>query len=119
MREKLRDPGRLVHILDAANKLTEAVDRYSLKSIQEDTIIFFGLVKLVEIIGEASYKLTPEFKASHPQLPWKQIEGMRHVLVHGYYTISPATFWDTILYDIPPIIPIVKEFLAEFPETDY
>ncbi len=45
-------------------------------------------MKNVEIVGEAAYMLTKEFKASHPEIPWKQVEGMCHVLVHGYLNIQ-------------------------------
>ena len=54
-----------------------------------DPIIFYGYVKQVEIIGEAVYKLTPKFREEHPEVNWDDIEGMRHVLVHGYYKIRP------------------------------
>lgn len=68
---------------------------------------------MIEIIGEASYKLTHEFKESHPQLPWKEMVGMRHIMVHGYYTISPESVWATIVNDIPPMIPILRGYLSE------
>lgn len=51
--------------------------------ITENSLEYFGIVKLIEIIGEAVYKLTTEFKICHPETPWKEIERMRHVLVHG------------------------------------
>lgn len=58
--------------------------------------MFFGFVKQVEIIGEATYMLTKEFREAHPQVNWDGMEGMRHVLVHGYYTIKPLRVWDAI-----------------------
>lgn len=70
MREKVRDPERLHHILEAAQILSEEGPKHSLESIKNDRILFFGLAKLIEIIGEASYKLTREFKDTHPALPW-------------------------------------------------
>ncbi len=47
----------------------------------------------------------------NPQLPWRQIEGMRHILVHGYYTISAEVLLDVIQNDIPSLIPILEGFL--------
>ncbi len=44
---------------------------------------------MLEIIGEAAYKLTNEFKEDNPDLPWRKMVGMRHVLVHGYNNVSP------------------------------
>ncbi|MDE5976795.1 MAG: DUF86 domain-containing protein [Muribaculaceae bacterium] len=46
---------------------------------------------MVEIIGEAAYMITKEFKDSHNELDWKEIQGMRHHLVHGYYHISQTS----------------------------
>ncbi|MDE6311259.1 MAG: DUF86 domain-containing protein [Muribaculaceae bacterium] len=68
---------------------------------------------MVEIIGEAAYMITKEFKSIHPHLPWRQIEGMRHILVHGYYSISPDVLLDVIKNDIPPMIPILNDYLNE------
>lgn len=52
--------------------------------------------------------LTKEFKAAHPQVPWKQIEGMRHVLVHDYYKISPIQVFKVANQDIPQLLPLIK-----------
>ena len=69
MREKIKDPGRLQHMLEMALLLEQEKDKYSLESIKADKLAFYGLAKMVEIIGEAPYKLTHEFKQTHPQLP--------------------------------------------------
>lgn len=53
------------------------------------------------------------FGDSHPELPWREIIGMRHLLVHGYFTISPEVLWDVIQNDIPNLIPTLKKYLAE------
>lgn len=68
---------------------------------------------MLEIIGEAAYMITPEFKETHHELNWRKIQGMRHHLVHGYYQISPEVLWGTIENDIPTIIPILKQYLEE------
>lgn len=98
-------------MLDAARILREETPKHSLDAIKADRILFFGLAKLVEIIGEASYKLTSEFKESHPDLPWNAIIGMRHVMVHDYYTMSPEKIWTTIVNDIPAMIPVLERYL--------
>lgn len=68
---------------------------------------------MTEIIGEAAYKLTHEFRDTHTELPWKEIIGMRHLLVHGYFTISHDALWDVIQNDIPDMIPILEKYLKE------
>lgn len=108
MRDPLKDNGRLRHMLDMALLLEQEKGKYSLQQIKDDAIAFYGLTKIVEIIGEAAYMITKEFKLVNPQLPWKEMEGMRHVLVHGYYTIRPEMLWEVIQKDIPDIIPILR-----------
>ena len=113
MREKPRDKERLFHILDACNILIDSKERESIESIKESRLRFYGYVKLVEIIGEATYNITKEYRAAHPEVPWKMMEGMRHVLVHDYYMISPDKLWDTIQNDIPALKPQIEKLLEE------
>ncbi len=116
MREEIKDRGRLEHMLEMATQLQSTVGRHTLEEIKQDPILFYGLSKMIEIIGEAAYKLTIEFKNNNSELPWRKIVGMRHILVHGYYSVSPDLLWDVILNDIPPMIPILKGYLIdEFP----
>lgn len=100
-------------MLEMATTLAAENGKFTAESIRNDKILFFGLSKMAEIIGEASYKITKEFKATHPEIPWRQIEGMRHILVHGYYSISPELLCDVIGNDIPALIPDLKKCIDE------
>ena len=113
MREKVKDIGRLQHILDAINGIMSDKEVYTLEQVKESTILFYGFAKYVEVIGEAVYMLTKEFRELHPEIEWRQIERMRHVLVHGYYTIDPESLWDTIQNDIPALKPWIERYLNE------
>ena len=113
MRERIRDKERLVHILTAIDNLLNGSERYTIEQAEKDVIVFFGFVKQLEIIGEATYKLTKEFRDAHPQTPWNKMEGMRHVLVHGYYLISPAKVWMVIQNDLPALRPQIEQYIKE------
>ena len=113
MREQVRDINRLMHILDACNLLLKRSTSDSLDLLENDPIKFYGYVKLVEIIGEATYKLTKEYREQHPEVPWKMMEGMRHVLVHDYYCISPVKLWATITDDIPGLATEIQKLIAD------
>lgn len=113
MRERVKDRGRLEHILAAINVLLANKDRYTLDEVKNDPIVFFGFVKHVEIIGEVVYMLTKEFRTAHPEVEWDVIEGMRHVLVHGYYAIKPEQVWRTVETDIPALKPQIEKMLNE------
>lgn len=114
MREEIRDIERLNHILDAIKVLIDDKDKHTFDEMASDTIVFYGFVKHVEIIGEAVYMLTKEYRDSHPEVEWSTIERMRHVLVHGYYKIRPIQLWETIQTDIPELKPKIEKLIAEF-----
>ncbi|MBO4752280.1 MAG: DUF86 domain-containing protein [Bacteroidales bacterium] len=114
MREEVRDIERLQHILEAINVLIDYVEHHTLEEAQSNPVVYFGLVKHVEIIGEAVYKLTLQYRTSHNEVNWDDIERMRHVLVHGYYKIRPRQLWETIAVDIPQIKPIIEQLIKEY-----
>ena len=68
-----------------------------------DKKTYFAVVKNMEIVGEAAYQLTNEFRDSHPTTPWKVIINMRHILVHGYADITPSVLWQTLSEDLEPL----------------
>ena len=113
MREQIKDTSRLKHIVDACEILIQRKEHDSLEKLCSDPITFYGYVKLVEIIGEATYRLTREIRDEHPEVPWKFMEGMRHVLVHDYYRISPEKLWNTVNDDIPSLKPMIEALLIE------
>ena len=70
-------------------------------------------MKNIEIIGEAANMLSKDFIDTYADLPWKQIIGMRHVLVHGYAQVSNVDLWDTAQNDIDPLSQRVLSYLDE------
>jgi len=116
MREPVRDAERLQHILDAINTIESSRKIHSTDEAANDPIIYYGFVKHVEIIGEAVYMLSKEFKEAHPEMDWTAIEGMRHVLVHGYYHIKPNQLWDTIDLDLPELKPYIEKYISTLSE---
>lgn len=113
MRERIKDVNRLQHIIEGIDAAVEGVRDITINDIKTNKLLFFGLVKSVEIIGEAAYMLTKEFKAAHPLTSWEDIISMRHVLVHGYYQIEPEILWRTIHKDLLPLKEQIKEYLSE------
>lgn len=116
MRERINDRGRLEHILLAIGNVEEFLQGYDYDRFIADKILYYAVVKNVEIVGEAAYMLSLGFKAEHTDTPWDQIEKMRHVLVHGYYQILPDVLWLTIHYDLPPLKANVLNYLSAMDE---
>lgn len=113
MREKPKDRGRLLHIAEAIDNIYTFLHGKTVTDFHNDKLLYFGVIKNLEIIGEASYMLTPEFKEHHPLTAWKDIIRMRHILVHGYYQVDPIIIWNTIESDLPVLKNQISEYLSE------
>jgi uncharacterized protein with HEPN domain len=61
------------------------------------------VIRSIEIIGEASKQLPNHLKAKYPELPWKEITGMRDKLIHAYFGMDTETIWETIKHNIPEL----------------
>ena len=103
MREKVRDRDRLGHILEAIEKANEFTENVSFEEYKTNTLLRYAVVKCVEIVGEASYKLTNEIREQYSEIEWRDIISMRHILVHGYYKTEDKIIWDTVKNYFPPL----------------
>ena len=113
MRENVRDRDRLEHIVEAITNILDFADGKTKEELEADKLRYYGIVKNIEIIGEATYKLTRAFCSQHPNTPWEFIAKMRHVLVHDYYQINPSEVWAVIQDDLSPLRDQVTSYLAE------
>ena len=113
MRELVRDRERLEHIIDAIDRLLSAKDRNVLDNLKETDFVYYGIVKNIEIIGEASYRLTKAFRNSHPQTSWNFIIRMRHVLVHDYFRINMKEVKKVINDDLEPLRAQIADYLMD------
>ncbi|MEM9888694.1 MAG: HepT-like ribonuclease domain-containing protein [Bacteroidota bacterium] len=86
---------RLEHINEAIDKVLHFTDDMSYEDFFEDEVIQLAIIKLFEIIGEASYQLDNEYKAKNPHIEWSKMEGLRHILVHEYYRVDIEILWNT------------------------
>ena len=113
MREYVRDRDRLEHIVEAIDNILNHSSAKTKEELESDKLIYYGVVKNIEIIGEAAYKMTRAFRRQHPDTLWEFITGMRHVLVHDYYQIKPAEVWKVINEDLQPLREQVAHYLNE------
>lgn len=113
MREPARDKGRLENMIEAANYVRLFTEGIDFDTFVSDKLHYFAILKNVEIIGEAAFMLTQDFKRQHPEIPWEQIIGMRHVLLHDYSTVMPELLWHTATVEIPELVPLWAVLVAD------
>jgi uncharacterized protein with HEPN domain len=116
-RRDIRD--YLQDILEAITDIEEFVANMTYEEFVKDRKTLNAAVRSIEIIGEASKKLPDSLKSKYPDLPWKEITGMRDKLIHAYFGMDTETIWQTIKYNIPglkqTIQKIKKEQERQFP----
>ena len=77
----------------------------------QNEILFYAVVKNIEIVGEAANNLTKEMQMQHPEVQWKDVISMRHVLVHDYYSIDARTAWQTAQENLPQLKEQIEKIL--------
>ena len=112
MREPLRDKSRIGHMLEHIDKVLNAAQGKSFVEFKDDPILFGAIAYYTMIIGEAAYMLTKEFKEQHISTPWRQIEGMRHHIVHGYAQIQKEMLWNVVQDDLLPLKAQLETYLT-------
>lgn len=113
MREPLKDRVRLEHISEAISNISNFTDGKTLETLSKDKMMFYAVVKNLEIIGEAAYHLTKAFRQGHPDTEWNDIIRLRHVLVHDYYQVNLQTVWDIVKHDLNPLQGQVSRYLND------
>ena len=89
------------HMLDTANKAMNFVEGVSRTDFDDDEQLRLALTHLLQVIGEAARRTDLGYRASHPQIPWKAIVGMRSKVVHDYLNVDEDVVWETVKDDLP------------------
>jgi len=103
MKGEIGDKQRLLHILDAISEIERYTKNVDLETFLENSMMRFASIKQMEIIGEAANVISQETRSNFDEIEWKQIIGMRHILVHEYFGVDNYLIWQIILGDIPKL----------------
>jgi len=100
------------HMLDMARKAADKIAGKTREDYDRDENLRMALAHLIQILGEAARHISPALQKSHPEIPWKQIIGMRHKVVHDYLHVDYDIVWAVITTDLPPLIAQLETFVA-------
>ncbi len=101
----------LGHMLDTASKAVEKLKDTRRPEYDGDEDLRIILAHLVQTIGEAAGRVSDERRARHPEIPWKQIVGIRHRIVHDYMDVDYDVLWEVVTRDLPPLIEALLQAL--------
>lgn len=101
MSKALRDTDYLDHICDAIARIERYTADKSEDDFLADELVQDGVIRNLEIIGEAVTKLSPELKARYADVPWGEVSGMRNRLIHGYISVNLEIVWSTVQKVLP------------------
>lgn len=81
-------------MLDSASKAVEFTEGISFNSFMKDEKTQFAVIRAIEIVGEASKKIPRSLKNKYPDIPWREIGGMRDKLIHDYFGVNSKIVWN-------------------------
>ena len=102
----------LLHILDCCERISECAILRDDGSVPP-RILLDAVCRNLEVIGEASRKIGAEFRAAHPEIPWREMNDLRNVLIHNYEGADPALVWGIVDREIPGVLAAVHHLVAE------
>ena len=98
---------RIQDILMAIEKIETYIEAMSASQFKKNNLVIDGVIRNLEVIGEASKSIPVNIRYQHPDIPWSEMTGMLNILIHEYFGVDVATVWHTV----KKYLPILKKQL--------
>ncbi len=111
MKKMLDDKARLQHIFDAIIEIEGYMENHTEDDFFSNSMLHSACIRQLEIIGEAAGRVSEEIRTESADIPWKEIIGLRNILIHEYFGIDLDIVFDVIWTDMPKLKKGVKVLL--------
>ena len=102
----------LVHIRDCCDRILNYTAGIE-STWPEVPVVNDAVCRNLEILGEAARRIDDDFRASHPEIPWRAMTDVRNILIHTYDRVSPEILVGIVTQDIPPLLAAVRSLLDQ------
>lgn len=113
-----RDIAHLIDILAAARLVQEFIKGIDQQKFNDDVMLQSAVIRQIEIMGEATKRLSEDFRNGHQNIPWRRIAGMRDILIHAYDFIDLSDVWNAATISIPEMIRKIELLIPQEDQTD-
>lgn len=96
------------HIILCLNKIQDYTNGLEQIDFSKSELIQDAVIRNIEIIGEAAKKISSDLKSQYPEIPWKEMSGMRDKLIHDYFGVDVEVVWKTVKEDIPYLKSLIQ-----------
>lgn len=93
----------IAHIIEALDKITRYIDGQTRDSFLQNSEKQDAVIRQLEIVGEATKRISTETREKNPEIPWSEMAGMRDKLIHDYIGVDLWIVWETAKSDVPEI----------------
>ncbi|AKB51523.1 protein of unknown function DUF86 [Methanosarcina barkeri str. Wiesmoor] len=102
----------LIDILDSIEKIESFIEGFGFEDFSTDNKTIYAVILALEIIGEATKSLPDSLKMEHPEIPWREMSGLRDKMVHGDFGLDLEAIWDIAVEDISTLKPLIIKILS-------
>lgn len=114
MPDRLGDRIRIKHILDAILEIEAYTNNATKEEFLSNSMMFNATLRQLEVIGEASNRISTETLQNYPSIPWTRLIGLRNIVIHENFGVDELTIWSIIKINLPDLKKEVEKMISGF-----